>query len=355
VTFHAVDPRALEALGDSAELDSPAGRAERSANLFRQSSLAVLPDYTGGRVVLNTNKPADKIGEIFDESRSYYVLAFARDREVLGADTRRQVTIAVKRGDATVHARSLYFTADATATTTMAPIATTTALAELLPRADFPLQMNLVPQFADDGSVEIRVLLSVASAVAGKLDVLIASFDRTFTPVGDALKQRLDVPVSAIAGSAAFQWMSVLKLPPGDYEVRAAVSTENGTRAASVIGYVNVPDVRKEAWVLSGVIVKSAGRPTLQRMFAAAEPIGLALQLARAKGASPNVTVRYVLTNADGQTLASVAVPPTRLRNRTEEYDFTARLPGRPGLYVAALEASDGRQAERRAVLLTVR
>jgi len=163
------------------------------------------------------------------------------------------------------------------------------------------------------------------------------------------------LPVSAVAGSAAFQWMSVLKPPPGDYEVRAAIATEDGTRAASVIGYVNVPDVRKAGWVLSGVIVKSADRPTLQRMFAAGEPVGLAFQLARANGASPNVTVRYVLTDAHGQTLTSVGVPPTRLHNGTEEYDFTARLPGRSGLYVAAIEVSDGRHAERRAVLLTVR
>ena len=355
VTFHAVDPRALEGLGDTAELDRPAGGAERAANLFRQSSLAVLPEYTGGRVVLNTNTPADKIGEIFDESRSYYVLAVARDPAVPGADTRRQVTIAVKGNDATVHARSLYFAVDTTATTKVAPAATTTALAELLPRADFPLHMNLVPQFSEDGSVEIRVLLSAASGVAGKLDVLIAAFDRMSTPVGGALKQRLDVPVSAVVGSAAFQWMSVLKPPPGDYEVRAAVATEDGTRAASVIGYVNVPDVRTESLVLSGVIVKSAGRPTLQRMFAAGEPVGFAFQLARANGASPNVTVRYVLTDVHGQTMTSLAVAPARLRNRIEEYDFTERLPKRPGRYVAAIEASDGRHAERRAVLLTVR
>ncbi len=102
------------------------------------------------------------------------------------------------------------------------------ALAELLPRADFPLQMNLVPQFSENGSAEVRVLLSVASGVAGQLDVLIASFDHMFTPVGSPLKQRLAVPVAAVAGSAAFQWTSVLKPPPGDYEVRAAVATYRG-------------------------------------------------------------------------------------------------------------------------------
>ncbi len=356
VTFHAVDPRALEGLGDTAELGAPAGRTEQGSNLFRQSSLAVLPDYTGGRLVLNTNKPAEKIGAIFDESRSYYVLAIARDPAVPGADQRHRITIAVKRADATVRARNLFFAADNTAKTKPAPNAAAAAMAELLPRADFPLQMNLVPQFSEDGSPEVRVLLSVASAVAGKLDVLIASFDRVFTPVGTPLKQRLDVPVAAVAGSAAFQWTSVLKRPPGDYEVRAAVATEDGTRAASVIGYVDVPDVRKTGLVLSGVVVRSAGRPTLQRVFAAGEPVALAFQLARANDAPPNVTVRYVLTDALGQTLARVAVPAaTSVRNGIENYDLTAPLPGQAGRYVAAIEASDGRHASRREVLLTVR
>jgi VWFA-related protein len=356
VTFHAVDPRLLEGLGHTAETDQTNVRAEQTANLFRQSSLAVLPDYTGGRVVLNTNTPADRIGEIFDESRSYYVLAIARDPAVAGADTRRQIAITVKRNDAAVRARNLYFAADGTAKTKTAPNAAAAALGELLPKADFPLQMNLLPAFAEDGSAEVRVLLSIASAVAGKLDVLIASFDHMFRPAGSSLKQRLDVPVAAVAGSAAFQWSSVLKPPPGNYEVRAAVVTEDGTRAASITGYVEVPDVRKTGLALSGVVVKSAGRPTLQRVFAAGEPVPLAFQLARADEAKTNVTMRYLLTDALGQTLASVAVPrATTVRNGIEDYDLTARMPGQPGRYVAAIEASDGRHTQRREVLLTVR
>ena len=356
VTFHAVDPRGLEGLGDSAELAAPAGRTEQAMNLFRQSSLAVLPDYTGGRVVLNTNNPVDKIGEIFDESRAYYVLAVARDLAVAGADQRHQIVIATKRKDAIVRARNLYFPAETIAKTKAAPNAISAALGELLPRADFPLQMNLVPQFSEDGSPEIRVLLSVASGVAGKLDVLIASFDRTFTPVGAALKQRLDVPLSAVAGSVAFQWTSVLKPPPGNYEVRAAVATADGLRAASIIGYVQVPDVRQTRLALSGVVVKRAGSPTLQRLFAVGEPIALAFQLARANDAPPNARVRFVLTDARGQTLADVGVPPpTTVRNGIENYELTARMPGQSGRYVAAIEVSDGRHAERREILLAVR
>ncbi len=352
VTFHAVDPRGLEGLGDTAELGAPAGRTEESANLFRQSSLAVLPDYTGGRVVLNSNKPADTVDEIFDESRSYYALGISRDGAI--ADNRHHIAIAVRRQGATVRARNLYIAADTTANAKLTNAAA--SLAGLLPRADFPLQMNLVPQFSQDGSDEIRVLLSVASEVAGRLDVVIASFDGAFRPVGSPLKQRLEVPAAAVAGSAAFQWSSVLRRPPGSYEVRAAVATGDGTRAASVTGYVDVPDVRKTRLALSGLLVKSGGRATLQRVFRAGESVVLAFQLVRADAAAPNAHVRYVLADAGGQLLASVDVEPaTRVRNGVQDYDVTARLPAQPGRYVAAIEASEDRRTERREVLLTVR
>lgn len=111
-----------------------------------------------------------------------------------------------------------------------------------------------------------------------------------------------------------------MKPQPGNYEVRAAVATADGTRAASVIGYVDVPDVRNTGLALSGVVVKSAGGPTLQRVFAAGEPVGFAFQLARANDTPPNVTMRFVLTDALGQTLASVTVPrATRVRSGIED------------------------------------
>jgi hypothetical protein len=218
VTVHVVDPRGLEPDADP--------------DLFRQMSLAVLPDYTGGRVVWDNNTPETKIGPIFDESRSYYVLAIARDPAASKGEDRHRIRITVKRRDAIVRARNLYFAADPKVETERAPNAAADALNELLPGGDFSLQMNLVPQFAQDGSTQIRVLLGVESVVAGKLDVLIRAFDRVFTPVGTPIKQRLDVPAAAVAGASTFQWSSTLKPPPGDYEVGAAGATRDRQRAA---------------------------------------------------------------------------------------------------------------------------
>ena len=219
--------------------------------------------------MLNTNKPAEKIGEIFDESRSTTSLpsrAIPRSPEPTApSDHDRSEESRCGRARAQPVFRRGQHRENKTC-----PERGGGGDGRAVAEGRFPAADESGPQFSETG-LPSRVLLSVASAVAGKLDVLIASFDRVFTPVGTPLKQRLDVPVAAVAGSAAFQWTSVLKRPPGDYEVRAAVATEDGTRAASVIGYVDVPDVRKTGLVLSGVVVRSAGRPTLQRVFAAGE------------------------------------------------------------------------------------
>lgn len=359
VTFHAIDPRGLESLGETAELDRPAaGGGERQATLFRQSSLGVLPDYTGGRLIVNSNNPERTIGPIFDESRSYYVLAVARDRGSANDDDRHQIRITVKRRDAIVHARNVYFAADRTEAAKRAPTPAAGALNELLPGGDFPLHMNLASQFSKDGSPEVRVLLGADAAIAGKLDVLIRTYDHVFTPVGEPVKQRLDVPASAVAGASIFQWSSTLKLPPGDYEVRAAVATADGKHAANVIGYVDVPDVARDAPALSGIVVKSGGAATVEREFRAGAAIGLSFQVARAKNPTGTATVQYTLHDASGRLLTSIDVPRERavaVATGVDGYDIGVRMPADPGRYVAAIEASDGRRVARREVPLTLR
>jgi VWFA-related protein len=343
VTFHVIDPHGLDPMEGIS---------------FRQESLRVLPDYTGGRAVIDNNRPETKVGPIFDESRSYYVLAVVRDRAASKDDDQHKIRITVKRSDAIVHSRNLYFAADPKAAAERAPNAAAGALNELLPGGDFSLQMNLVPQFSADGSAEIRVLLGVASTVAGKLDVLIRAYDRVFTPVGTPLKQRLDVPASAVAGSAEFQWSSVLKPPPGDYEVRAAVATADGKHAANVIGYIDVPDVKKDGLALSGIVVKSGGAATVQRAFGAGALIGLSFQVARAKNTTGTASVRYALRDEIGQAVANIEVPHERaipVAPGVDGYEIGIRLPAGPGRCVVTIQASDGRRTVRREVPLTVR
>jgi VWFA-related protein len=344
VTFHVLDPHGLDPL--------------EGISSFRVMSLSVLPDETGGRAVISNNRPDEKVGPLFDESRWYYVLAVARDPARSKEDDQHKIKITVTRRDAIVNARKRYFAADPKAEKARAPNAAAGALNALLPGGDFSLRMNLVPQFAKDGSPEIRVLLGVDSKAAGKLDVLIRAYDRVFTPVGDPLKQRLDVPASAIAGSAEFQWASTLKPPPGDYEVRAAVATADGKHAANVTGYIDVPDVGKGGLALSGIVVKSGGAATVQRTFGTGAAMGLSFQVAQAKDASAPASVTYSLRDEAGQTIANIAVPhdrATAVADGIDGYDIGVRLPAAAGRYVATIEAMDGTRSARREVLVTVR
>ena len=340
VTFNVVDPRGLEP----------------GTSMFRQQSLEVLPEYTGGRTVLNNNHPRDAIASIFDESRSYYVLAVERAAASAGAD-RHQVKVSVKQNGAIVRARNLYFV-DPRTDPAPAGNRLAGAVKELLAGGDFSLQMNLVAQFAADGSPEVRVLLAADAAIAGKLDVVITTYDRVFTLVGTPLKQRLDVPPGAVAGAGTFQWMSVLKRPPGDYEVRAAVATADGTRAANVIGYMDVPDPKKDQVALSGIIVKSGGAPTLRRDFAAGDAMGLSFQVAALKGKSAELTVQYLLRDELGQPVANLTVPHQHavpVAPGVDGYDLGVRLPAGPGRYVVTIAVSDGRRTARRDVPVSVR
>jgi VWFA-related protein len=343
VTFHAIDPHGLDPLEGNSS--------------FRVMSLAVLPDETGGRTVITNDKPETKVAAIFNESRAYYVLAVARDRAASKEDDRHKIKITVKRPDAIVHSRNLYFAADPKAAAERAPNAAAGALNELLPGGDFSLQMNLVPQFGKDGSPEIRVLLGVDSAVVGKLDVLIRAYDRVFTPVAEPVKQRLDVPAAAVAGASIFQWSSTLKPPPGDYEVRAAVASADGKHAANVIGYVDVPDVKKDGLALSGIVVKS-GAATVQREFRIGAAIGLSFQIARATNEPASMRVRYSLRDDVGQELTAIDVPHERavaLSSSVDAFDIGIRLPAVAGRYAVTIEASNGRRMVRRQLPLTAR
>lgn len=80
-------------------------RATRK-HLERQGNLAVLPDRTGGRFVVQTNDPHLLAGDILNESSSYYVLGFQPAGPPDGKS--HQVRVRVNRRDVDVHARRGY-------------------------------------------------------------------------------------------------------------------------------------------------------------------------------------------------------------------------------------------------------
>ena len=197
------------------------------------STLRVLADKTGGRAVMDTNAPEAKVPEIFRESESYYLLAFERDPN-LPADATRPIEIKVNRKGAHVYAQRRYAPMPQTLSTGQplldARASLMAALAGLLPAASAPLAITAAP-FAlpagDNASLNIVIDTGAFAQPADSvpLEVRVAAFSAEGRQ-GVAAQQTSTIPpVAGVRGRPPVVNVPThLELPPGDYEIRAAVA-----------------------------------------------------------------------------------------------------------------------------------
>jgi hypothetical protein len=346
----------LETLARGAGAFPLDARRSRAANLARQGNLAVFPDYTGGRTVVNTNEPEAAVAGIFDESQSYYLIGIPRTR---GGDPgeRREVRVRIRNHhDFTVRARTGYY---AQVPDAPAPPGDPldAAIAGLLPKTDIPLHLALTPRFLSDGRVVLRPFLGLdASSPATTLDVIVGVFDEKARPV---TRQRQAVQLHGTAVGSAIP-LSPISLAPGHYAVRVGVRVHDSGATASVYGDVEIPNAGNAPFALSGITLGTAPpasadapsgsapralEPTLRRAFATGDRVvAFAQMYARQGGALPEV--RAVVRDASGQAVSNAAA---RLEAATPGApgiaDVQADIPTgdlRAGRYVFSIEAASG-------------
>ena len=233
-----------------------------------QSTLRVLADKTGGRAVMNTNVPEAKVPEIFRESESYYLLAFERDPN-MAADATRPIEIKVNRKGAHVYAQRRYASPPPTATG-RPPVdvraSLMAAVEGLLPSASAPLAMTASPFALPAGdnawlNIVIDTGAFAQAAASVPLEVRVAAFSPEGRQ-GVAAQQTSTIPPAAgIRGRPPVVNVPThLELPPGEYEIRAAVADPSSGRVASVFQPVSVPAFAKAPISLSGIAIeRSAG------------------------------------------------------------------------------------------------
>jgi hypothetical protein len=251
------------------------------ANLGRLANLGVLPAYTGGRLVANTNDPDLLVPGLFEESRVYYVLGIARpDSAADRADEQRPIVVKVKdRDDLTVRFRRGYYAASEPAglreADTADPVAA--AVAGLLPSTDVPMRLALDPGFLADGRTSVNIMLGLDADVPAPptaepkpTDILVSVYDQFAKPLSSTRVAAEAVP-SATSGGRV--WLSHFPLPPGDYEIRIGVGERDPARQGSIYGYVDVPDPRKDRTTMGGLRIDVGGAPTLRRTFQSAEHV----------------------------------------------------------------------------------
>jgi VWFA-related protein len=404
LTIHTLDPSGLVNVNPSTRASStlrPAsgmfGAASLAAgtadHLQRQGNLQVLPDRTGGRAVMNTNGPDLAVPEMFRESDSYYLIGFRpADRAANGKFHR--ITVKTARRGLDVRARSGYTAAvavnpvDATAPRAAVTEPVREALTGLLPAGATPIEVN-ASTFAIPGTRGAAIVLTVgvgafASDPSGgtgaprgsPLEIVVTAFDPAGRPKGMA-RQTLELswPESA-AAERRLDALSRLDLPPGEYEVRVAVS--GSTRTASVFSYVTVPAFATALLSLSNIVVgATAGTltaprdflspllpvvPTARREFARADRFLAFFRIYQGTARhDPLAPVRMQSTIVDARgtvvaTEASTLDPGQFATGRAADHYLSVPLATlAPGDYLLKVETTMGARVAGRAMRFSVR
>jgi VWFA-related protein len=300
LTVHSLDPNGVVSVSPATRASSPlrAGSVaqfqaqETNDFLANQESLGILPDRTGGRRVINTNAPDEKVPDIFKETESYYVLAYEPGPAKGTAPRSLDVKVARKgvlvytqrRVDVPAPVASAATNTAAAPALAVAPMTVDDALRGLLPQATRLLAVNLAAVAGiDDARPAVNVRVDARSFLEGRtstppLQIGIVALDAFGHTVATA-RQTSTVTVSGAAGTlpADVPVESRLELAPGDYEIRIAVRNPESGEVSSVFAPITVPSFANASLSMSDVVVEASSsvsaamHPTIRRAFKTSE------------------------------------------------------------------------------------
>ena len=392
LTVHSIDPQGMASVGPATRgtvrngVVNRDGRVlnhqlmeERAGFMAAQGSLAVLPDLTGGRAILNNNEPFRLVPDVLHESDAYYLVAF-EPIEGTG-DVRHDIQVKVARPGVAVYTARYLAPAPATGAAAAATGANSPldrALTGLLPDSPPPLGMS-VATFAgpdhDHAYVGVTLDASAFAAVPGSIPLeiaVLASDVRGRTAGGARQTGTVQVPASVDAGNGAFvELQTFVTLPSGDYELRAAVMNRDTQAAASVFTHVTVPPFDAGSLALSDVVLGTrdnvsalpAGAPaipivpTTARVFAADAAASAFLRVYRAgdTSAAQRVNLETTILDGQGKRVRHQALPDVTFAGR--EAPVRVPLPMKdlaPGAYVLRIDAKQARAEASREIAFTV-
>jgi VWFA-related protein len=386
LTVHSIDPSGLTSQGPHTRAgsrggspgeDAPARRLQQmqteiSELLQDQGSLHVLPDVTGGRAVTNTNGPEQTVPEIVGETDAYYVVGFESGIADQRAE-KRSIEVKVARPDVRVFTQRQYMApavekaSSVVLPASQLPVSLAKALLGLLPNASRPLTLSL-SAFAGAGATKAFVLVNAdvgafanAREAPMPLEFAVSAIDqRNGRPVAFARETATVTFASSTSNRrAAGNVQTRIELPPGDYEVRVAVSDPGTGVAASVFGQVAVPAFGNAHLSLSDVIVETGGTATTRRLFDPGEQVRALVQIYQGTQRSDSivpVTVRTAILDAKGRSMRDqvLAVAAKDFTNRRAALALdVGQLSS--GDYVLTIDASVERQKTSRALPFSVR
>lgn len=256
-------------------------------------SVLQLAGETGGRAVVNTNAPEARVSEIFHESTVSYLIGFTPAAET--SDTNAQRVAVRVRGDGyTVHAPRSYrrsvsisrvppivSAARIESADPLRPVHTTAAIAGLNPVSEIDLRASViaVPDPGTPNRAAVAMLLGIRDLPAtsgGPMPLHVQV--NAFNPSGRLITsdaQTVTVTPRPGASAHTFEILSRLTLPPGRYEIRAAVEQLETGRTGSVFSSIEIENFSQFAVAVSGLALHATPAPHL--ISAPGADIGFAL------------------------------------------------------------------------------
>jgi VWFA-related protein len=272
VNIHSVDVYGLPA-------------APGAANPFaaNREFLQTLSENTGGVTIIDTNDPTPLVAQAMQATRGYYLLGY-QPADQRRSGRLRRVDVRVNRPNVIVQARRGYFDGRPAASApagsgSPAMDALPKALAGLLPNADIPLQLAVTP-LGTAGANAPGVLMVLGlqlpappSRVVDELKLATQLLSRGGEVVASTSQTVRIVLRPGSAGAVPFEVLSTIEAPPGRYAARIAVYSSKLGKAGSVYCDVDIPDFRRDALSLSGIIlaadpgVTAAPRQSVEGLF----------------------------------------------------------------------------------------
>jgi VWFA-related protein len=353
--------------------------------------LRTIAENTGGRAVTHDNDPERQVPALLLESSSYYLLGFeSASRSPDGAFHR--IKVEVPGRDVEVRSRVGHFAPTrkemtAAAAAGKASGSLEAAIGGQLPQAGLALQIGAAV-FADANRKSmVAIALTVrqpgtaaaTEPAAGTkktttVDVLARAFDND-DRVWGTRKLSIRFPLNAAnRGPISYEVLPRLTVPPGTYEIRVAVGTEDG-RTGSVYTFVDVPDFSRGGVSLSGIVLEATPAvlaapadayadllpvvPTARRDFGANDRVSAFVRVYQGGSHPPvpaTLTTRIVDAKNEQVTKSTRELDPSLFaKGRALDHRFDLPRNLAPGEYLFTVETAAAGTAAERALRFRIR
>ena len=316
VVLYAIDARGLQTLLPDASEATPGeeeGRKVRQETgfLYSQMDMANLASETGGFAVLNTNDMNWGIGRVLEDQAGYYLLGYKPGESTFRSEKQlpefHRIAVKVRVPGLRVRSRTGFYGVPTEAAGPAAKSPEEQLAAALRsPFGASDIRLKLTPLFANhaQGGSVIRNLLHLDARDlsfsagdgerVGRLDiagVVHGESGQVADRFGAAELRVREEDFEATLGKGLLYEFDLHAAKPGAYQLRIAVRDSASGRIGAASQFVEIPDVQKGRFALSGILLSAeseAGSPTEEdtvlgqsavRLFRPGQPLSFVFQI----------------------------------------------------------------------------